>query len=506
MNNSFTPPNFSEIKNRIKNENGSSYWGGYLKQGTYGSTPTQKKSFSGRILPMFDYNLSQADANFPQSWAPYRDADRVDQETGQPELTAFFGVASCYSWFGNKQVSFLSPTTYRYTHGMSRGQEMTDPLLDIRNYAKKHEDPAVRALTERPANTKDAKVVLPYAQLRYFFNFYGTAGSDRNIRNYVIDVSKKAFDDLSGKLSEWRPAHETVVDSAWPNYLFGDITNPMTGLLVDTVSIPSNPQPFNGFIFCPGAHKSLKGTRAQPVPQEALIKRSHFYGDNMAFKIMPAQEIVDFLVEDGAVPYYLIQEVCSNYANVPPAPKRAFVSPGSDSEGEDDVPYVPPMPMRNIGYSAPAPAPSTPPPPAACEVHYWLSVGGASPTKHTHTEVTYIMNGGPKGQVRICKVGESDWKTPEQFGFSVSQDIAPPPPADNGSAPPPWGPVAASAPPVVHTNVAPKDSANSLSPEEKAELEQLESEFSSKGGSVHPDILSKVVFLRSKAGYTSLLP
>lgn len=504
MNNNFTPPDYSEIQRRLKNESGPSYWGGYIKPGIYSSSPTQKKSFSGRILPMFNYGLSPADSEFPKSWAPYRNSDKIDQETGQPVLSAFFGVASCYSWFGAKPVSFLSPVTRKYTTGETRGMELVDPIQDIRNYAKKHNDPAIRALTERDTNKKESKSVIPYPSLRYFFNFYGTAGPDRNLRNYVIDVSKKAFEDLSLKLSEWRPAHEQIVDTNWSDYLLGDITNPNTGLMIDTVAIPDTPQPFNGFIFTSGSHKSLKGTRSMAVPEDALTKRAHFYGADSAFKIMAAQEIVDFLVEDGTIPYNLIQEVCSHYCNVPPQTKRNTVV-SAPSESEDESAYVPPMPIRNMGYSAPAPAPSAPPPPEACEVSYWLSVGGASPAKHTHSEVTHIMNGGPKGQVRICKVGESDWKTPEQFGFSVLSDS--PPPADNGSAPPPWTApaVAVSAAPVVQAK--PVAASNSgLSEVEQQELDAYQMEFGKLSMNMDTERLSKMVSLRLKAGFNTAVP
>ena len=458
----FTPPDYDEIQRRIRNEGGS-YWGGYLKQGIYGATPTQKKAFTGRILPMFDYDLSTADENFLRSWSPYRNADKINSATGQPELTGFFGVAACYSWFGNKNVSFVSPSSRRFIQGITKGAELIDPVFDIRMYAKKHADPAIRALIERNENKKDAKVVLPYANIRYFFNFYGSTNSDRIIKNYVIDVSKKGFEDLADKLGEWRPGHETVLDPAWPNYLFGDITNPALGLMVDTVQIPGNPQPFNGFIFTNTSHKSLKGTRQLAVPEEALLNRVHFYGDNSAFKIMDAQEIVDFLVEDGAIPYHLIQEVCSHYCSVPPEPKRQTVFPGAqdDEDGEMQHAYVPVgTPVNPVPQNKPTV--STEEHKAfATDVAWWVMdsnavVGRSAAVPEANIKEELARKPGCISLV--CKVGGNTWVTPEEAGIvsvapaSPPRQVAPPPPPQ--APPPPVQQTAPSVAPVVSSSPA----------------------------------------------------
>lgn len=519
---SFTPPNYGELQKRMKGEGNSSYWGGYFKNGIYGGTPSKNKSFSGRILPMFDYiGTSKADPDFAKSWSPYRDKGSINQETGQPDLVAFFGIGLSYTWFGNKQVSFLSPHTLKYTHGFEKRNEMIDPLSDIHRFAKRHEDPAIRALTEREENKKDAKMVIPYPQLRYFFNFYGTSGSDRTMKNYVIDFSPKGFADLCAKLAEWRPAHERVLDNDWPDYLFGDITNPDTGLLIDTVSLPASPQPFNGMIFTAGSHKSSKGVQSRAVPEEALVKRAHFYGDDMAFKILSAQEIVDFLVDDGSVPYHLIQEVCSNYANVPPEPHKVKVFAGNpDADAGDEEVYVPKRPAY-AGPTMPvksAPAPAAPAAPVITADTFWVSVMGSKPEKYSGGELQALVDKGQDG-IKVCKVGDKQWKLPGDLGFFRAElpDDLPPledeaPPFES-SAPalideaPPWSApeVTPSAPPAVKAkSVEAKD--NQLTEEEKDELAQLELDFARDGVNMGPDKLSRIIYLRPKAGHTSILP
>lgn len=521
---SFIPTDYSQIQRQLKAEKENSYWGGYFKTGVYGGTPTQKKMYSGRILPAFNYQLSQADSEFQTSWMAYRNSDNIDPETNQPVLTAFFAVVAAYSWFGNKQVSFLSPSTLRFTHSVSRGPELIDPVQDIRNFAKKHEDPFIRALTERPENKKDAKIVIPYAQRRYVFNFYGTAGTDRNVRNYLVDVSQKAFEDLSGKLSEWRPAHEQMLDSNWPNYLYGDITDPQNGVLVETTSIPSNPQPFNGFVFTNGAHKSLKGVRQQPVPQEALAGRYHLYGDKSAFKVMGAQEIVEFLVEDGAIPYHLIEEVCSNYAHVPPRPSKAKVFPGSSEEEEDINSFTSPVPnpFSPAGIAAKAPAmpvaakptdtppweaqpsvkaPPSLPPAVAQEEKYWVSVNGnVEDAAYSRAEVQNLINKNPTQAFMVCEQNSNTWKSLVEAQFTAPAVNKPRPPLPPAATTPPPQPQAvvpttlpvmtSTPPPVVPVSqVSAVD--NPLSPEEAQEYADLQAQFTA--GTLPPKDLMKFV-------------
>ena len=529
----FIPTDYSQIQKQLKAEKENSYWGGYFKTGVYGGTPTQKKSYSGRILPAFNYTLSQADSEFQTSWMPYRNADNIDSETNQPVLTAFFAVVAAYSWFGNKQVSFLSPSTLRFTHSVSRGPELIDPVQDIRNFAKKHNDPAIRALTERPENKKDAKIVIPYPQRRYVFNFYGTNGVDRNPRNYLVDVSQKAFEDLSGKLSEWRPAHEQTIDPSWSNYLYGDITDPQNGIFVETTSIPSNPQPFNGFVFTTGSHKSLKGVRQFPVPPEALAGRYHLYGDNSAFKVMGAQEIVEFLVEDGAIPYHLIEEVCSNYAHVPPRPSNAKVFPGAASEEEDMDSYRPPVvnpfmqkpaapiqpakpvfvapavqetPPWEEPAAAPAQAAPPPPPPQATQPRFWVSMNGnTEDSTYTRDEVQSLIFKNPGHTFMLCgSEANSAWQSPSEAGFATpptSKPTPPPLPSAPVTAVPqpaavPAMPVMPSTPPPVLPAKQAVASVSDLTPEELEEYNTLKEGFGR--GSLSTLELSKFVKYASR--------
>jgi hypothetical protein len=298
--------------------------------------------------------------------------------------------------------------------------------------------------------------------------------------------------------------HEQTIDPNWPHYLYGDITDPQSGIMVETTSIPSNPQPFNGFVFTTGSHKSLKGVRQYPVPPEALAGRYHLYGDSSAFKIMGAQEIVEFLVEDGAIPYNIIEEVCSNYAHIPARPSKGKVFPGSVSE-EDDIeayhpPVVNPFVQRPAAVqqlapkpfvAAPAPQQETPPwempeglstpPPAmvAPEERFWVSVNGNTEDEPiTRSEVQSLISMHPGSTFMLCGTGTgSAWQTPAEAGFTVQVNKPKPPALPKPVAPPPALPsITSTPPPVVAVNTS-TPSVSVLTDEEQAEYTDLKAQF-----------------------------
>jgi hypothetical protein len=275
--------------------------------------------------------------------------------------------------------------------------------------------------------------------------------------------------------------------------------------MVDTVSIPSNPQPFNGFVFTSGSHKSTKGVRQSPVPVEALAGRYHLYGDNSAFKILSAQEIVDFLVEDGSVPYHLIQEVCSNYANVPAQPSKAKVFAGDDNDEENE--YMPAMvtpftnpstraytnnlpkaPDSSPPWSAPTPAP-IPAAPAA-QKKFWVLANGQkyADTTLEEKQVQSIIMGNPEKIFMVCAENTTTWMAAIDAGFSVppkpQQMPAPPVPAAPPAMPTmpsfpsfPSPSVAPAAPPMVQVTPAEANEINKLSKEEQDRFQLLQDKF-----------------------------
>jgi hypothetical protein len=234
-----------------------------------------------------------------------------------------------------------------------------------------------------------------------------------------------------------------------------------------------------------------------------MAGRYHLYGDNSAFKIMGAQEIVEFLVEDGAIPYHLIEEVCSNYAHIPARPSKAKVFPGSTSDEDDIESYHPPVvnPFTQhppaaqqitstpfvaapiIQQEAPpweAPeAPSTPPPAkVAAEERFWVSMNGNTEDEPiTRSEAQELISMHTASTFMVCGTGIGcAWQTPAEAGFTVRANKPKPPALPQPVASPPALPSVTSAPPPVVVNTsAPVVSA--FSDEEQAEYTELKAQF-----------------------------
>lgn len=416
-------------------ETRSEYWGGFYQVGVENMTPTQKKPFRGRILPAYDWTLSMNDTEFARAYAPYRQTDVVDSETGQPHISAFFLRAMAYTWFGKGRVRFLSPETRKYMVGDYDRIDFADPIKDIRSVIYASGDPVLKALTKRP-DGKDGNAVVPYPQTRCLFNMWGNEISERTPRNIIIDVSATAVEDLIDKLNEWRPAHESIIDPEWDMYLFGDITKPATGLMVDVVPIPATPQPFNGFVLTNGTHKSLKGTEQVPVPDHALEGRYNFWTEN-ALKIYEYQEIVDYLLDDGEIPRELIAKACSEKANVGKAASNTATTFPAPANTE-----VKPAPVEE--------KPAAPTPPQQEEVTYWISDNGEV-FKGDSAKIMQMLRSG-NSDFMVMPVGKQPavWEAPYSLGFSAPepepvQEEAPPPPPARAEEPP--APAPAQGPP-----------------------------------------------------------
>ena len=93
------------------------------------------------------------------------------------------------------------------------------------------------------------------------------------------------------------------------DYLFGDITDPLTGSIL-TVSLKSgNGIPFAGFNIS-ADNRTLNGRRAIPqglITPEILSKRA-ILNDTDYLDVWSYQQIVDFLVEDGVIPINVIRD------------------------------------------------------------------------------------------------------------------------------------------------------------------------------------------------------
>jgi hypothetical protein len=426
----------------------------YFQPGVTAFVPTAKKTFVGRILPGFDWRFPADSAEFKNAVIPYRDSATEDPETKQGVLNSFFIRVPAYSWFGNAKARFLSPAARRNMVEPYEASDLWDPVTDVRNFALQSANPDIKNLAKKPVSAKEGPV-LPYPGWKCLFNYYGHDVTEHGWKNAVIVVSDTGGTDLVDKLSEWRPGIESVVDTEWPDYLFGDITHPETGLLTTAAQIPGNPQAFSGFTLTSGTHKSAQGVQRMAVPPQAVQGRYNIWSSD-CLKIYTYQELVDFLVEDGAIPYELVQQACGGRSNVGKKPTSfaAATQPWQTADVVSNAMPAPPTP-------APAPAPPAPAPAFIAGKKFWvtdMTTNTVLSGLQTEQDVAEKVSQG--AQYFLMSEDQSGgWMPASTFGFMPPAPAAPAPAAPVAmpapAAPAPAAPAAMPAPAAPVAPVAP---------------------------------------------------
>jgi len=311
---------------------------GYFKNhGEVSLTPSEKKPFKGKILPAFDWSVSVVDDSFNKSYHPYRD------ELGS--YAGFFLIAWVHSYFGNSQNRFISPLTWKnlaYIPG-EEDQDKADPVNDMQDFAFNDSTKKYAHLLMRKAG--GGAPPLSKATERVFFNAYGRRGNEEERKLTIIDMSASARKNLlNNKLAALRPSDVKVWDKNYPEYLFGDVTDPKGGAVVrsiqETMTTGTNTYKYTGMAFNDNnVLDNTDGMRSYAC-MELLEKRYNLWSSDLNVNpliILSYQEIVDFIIEDGFMPVELVKEACSHHANI-----------GANPRG--------PLPPRTPPKSVPPPA------------------------------------------------------------------------------------------------------------------------------------------------------
>lgn len=335
------------------------------------------KQFNGLILPAFDSSLDEFDSSRPSSYEPYRSSDLQDKNTGFGAFTGWFTSLLGYCYYGTGKSTFVSPKTV----------SEKDPIHDLRDYVynlnKTMGDSTYMDLVE-PKDPRNYVTPLPRASRIALVNVWaGTTNEkakDQSVTNRVLVLREQAFTKLRKDLDTLRPVTvDTPSDPDFPMFLYGDITSPKIGALQFSTMMYT---PENGGFAGPaldlgklthkgGGMQSITTTRV-PVTEAMLRGRYDLADADNVLHIPTYEEIVDLLIEEGLVPYELLQRVCSpNYNGSFPANPSAAVSraakvqsstPEATKEGAT-------IRSKNIHTEAPVAAPyepvSTPAIPAA---------------------------------------------------------------------------------------------------------------------------------------------
>lgn len=413
---------------------GGSSWVRFFADGVKGFSPHDKAKMAGRILPAFSPTLDRNDPQYKYSWNRYRvcssaaltEADK-DPTRACPKATNWASAFNGYKMFGRSRHDILSPTTKKvfaaHFPGMTK-EDLADPIADIREYVLQlHKARPDQGLDKRFLEGGQKKgAIIPKIRTFVYYNFFGQHAEDP-MDNFLFYLPKAGHDEVLNRL-----AYPTVYsmqprDPNFPEFLFGDVTDPASGLWAwaQKVAIGAAGGQTVWTLGFSHAPNSLQGANPYPVTNEILGKRYEFGPHLFAWR--KYSDIVAMIVEDGDIPYEFVQAACSYMGTVPPQRGGASHFPPPDTQNPAmNGGYAPPP--AGGGYMPPPPAPGgyTPPP----------APGG------------YAAPPPPPGAYSAPAGGPPPPPVQEFMPPPPPVHQAPPPPAQHQPPPPP----AAVAPPV----------------------------------------------------------
>jgi hypothetical protein len=424
-----------------------------------------KNIYEGRILPAFERDASGVPVSL-QSVVPYRLRGLAGPDGREP-FSDFYYTLQLHKWVGSVGKSFVSPLTEH--QAAARG---IDPLQDCFVFAKRNKEqhPDWFALTERPKGAKESALL---NSVRNGFVFNSLMSSDGNSATTKLCViTGAAGDSLKEDLDVLCSRKDNPNDPNWGDYLLGDVTCPTYGLKfrasATAMKAKKGEDPGKSAFQTSMLHFTREKDRLigaerfpfdinTPEGQEILASRYDIPDAEHVVKIWSAEEILQFIVDDGFLPHELIVEACSPNWDVPrPQPKRTIITGSAEPEQEvDDVNTEPTRTFRRSSTPAPvaqpaaaAPQPTVAPAPAkASERKFWvfeLSSGRVGSATVTEDAVQSMADGVNLDEhARLMLEGTTDWCLPSAFGFK------PPTPPPAPPAPPmPPAPPAPPAPPM----------------------------------------------------------
>lgn len=295
--------------------------------------PSANKGVRGRILPCFNFDIDAADPKFKTAWSPYRDKSAIDPDDAEAHApwNQWYFPFEMYSFFGPNKRSFLSPRV-RARLGLSDvAEECYDPIsrmgyLIAKDDKWKHLGHLTASNFNAPPGTPPP--AMSRSRGMVFMNFYGTFGDRDEDQNFVLVIPEGGMDFIKGQLNKVRKSSVRLLDPNWPDYLFGDVTNPQTGLLAwSTQKAVFGDKTANTLTFSKN-DDSIADVEVMPVSDEVLAARVNYFDTTNTLHIPTPQEVLDWVIDDGMVPLEFIRYAVGKYLNVPSeAPVRKVEAP-----------------------------------------------------------------------------------------------------------------------------------------------------------------------------------
>ena len=385
-----------------------------------------KNVYGVRLLPAFQRDDSGAPVS-PTSWIPYRDAGNVEGNSGKPPFTAWYFSFKGYKFIGNDGRGFLSPLT------MERHDKRgVDPLFDCYQLAhnSKEAHPEWYALTVKAEGEKNATL----EKYRVFCAANALMEVDRNPMNRLIVVTKVSLDDLKEQLDVLCNTKDQPNDPDWSDFLLGDITSPHHGLWGTVQKGTFNKAGMEASLFSFSRSRDrLVNVVKYPVDpnsswgMEVLAGRYDIADLERVTRIASAEEILEFIVNDGFLPEDLIHEACSPTWDVPIVKGRRTSGPRSfpeQSAAEENQggSFVKPK-------TPPATAPGVPvAQPPVSQRRFWVLMPDGRPSAQLIPESAVRAMVNSHGQdMQLVLEGTDVWCLASSFG--IVKTVTPPPAA-----------------------------------------------------------------------------
>lgn len=276
----------------------------------------------GLILPAFDPDLSINDLSRQMSVGSYR-TTAIDPKTSYNELSAWMITVKGYSYYGNNCSTFISPSMV--------GE--IDPIIELRKevYRRKNRGDNSLEWLVKAGPAKTDKTYLPGTTGLTLMNVWSANTNEKakdaqEVKNRILVLKQTAVDKLINDLNDSHPAAIAVPrDPNWKEFLFGDITDPSNAVEWGVTSSKTTNGGAAAVLTLGNKMATPQGMVlncvSKPIPQEALAGRYDLADLVNVLHIPTTEEVIELLVDEGAVPYEFICDVCGQFISSMPEQK-----------------------------------------------------------------------------------------------------------------------------------------------------------------------------------------
>ena len=266
------------------------------------------QSVKFRILPSLDL-ASAGVENFYQTVVPYKNNDG--------SLTNWVVMVKGYTFFGQLKTNFLSPATYHMSSNYPpRG---CDPVKDLAAFIKFNatntypntNDPLITeeelVLINGIPDDKFSKVLPQKPRVFALVNALVENATTKEWKAQVLVMPEYIFENFSKVLKQKTGRNDQVVDPNFEDFLFGDITSLQYGCVIEA-RLNNDLKFGNTELHASANNEDLIGYVPMPLDESVLTQRKFLHDADNVLDVKTAQEVLDLLCKDPAIPVETLQK------------------------------------------------------------------------------------------------------------------------------------------------------------------------------------------------------